>query len=644
MPSAKLKLETVGVQNYCCFQDTSEVRIGDVTVLLAENENGKSSFLRGLEWFGSEEPLDPEDRWDGADEDAVLDIVSLVFSVTPEMAEALIDAGYSPVERVRIMKDSLGGFRVEEAETRRELASHKADAEALFTGARDELIDALRELGDEGAHVSDAIARLEAASGDGAVAQPLAEGLRSILFPTVPSQAEELELLLQAFIDAESSVVGAADDPDSLDVLRAFMPRFLYFADLEDRVQDSVAYSAVDEDPSAHRTMINLAKLVNQDLVEIARRSGHQRLRLAERVSTELTETTSFFWEGDKITFKVGLHDEEMVVLIDHKSRTQPPSRRSRGLQWFLGFHTNFKAEVSADFAGAVLLLDEPGLHLHIKQQPKLVEFLDALSRDNQIVYSTHLPYMIPKSQMDRLRLLVARSNGTVRIVSDIHKVGATHDAWQPVRAALGMGIAHAISLGAKNLIVEGFADDYYVDAMRRACDAAELATLPDDITVLVSGGAGKKMLPLSSFVVSEKTLGAVLLDDDRAGHSAKREIERHLGEHVPIVFTRTPGASPSGESIEDLFERAYFVDLLNDAYADVATYGMVNATDLTPDKPICEAIDEVFEARGMGGFQKLRPARELQTRVRLGQRPPDQATFNAFADLFERLNSALTK
>lgn len=625
-----------------CFHDSGAVRVDDVTVLLAENENGKSSFLRALEWFGSDNALPPEDRWDGADPEALVDVVSLVFDVTPPAAESLIDAGYTPPGQVRVVKDSEAHYAVRDAETGSELVSVPPIANQLLIQTRNQLLTELHKHAVEDG-VPEAISLLEAAAGGSASTDPLEQHMRAVVLPAVPSHEAELERLLQEYIDAEEAVAAATDDTDTdaLDALWDSLPRFLYFSDVEERVQDSVSYTQVAESPESHRTMINLAKLVNQDLVKISSRTGHQRLRLSEKVSADLTETTSFHWEGDRITFKVGFHDEEMVVLIDHKGRTQPPSRRSRGLQWFLGFHTNFKAEVTAGHAGAVLLLDEPGLHLHIKQQPKLVQFLDELSRNSQVIYSTHLPYMIPRSQIDRIRLLVSRSNGTVRIESDIQKVGSSHDALQPVRAALGMGIASAISLGARNLIVEGFADDYYVDAMRRACGRAGLPTLSDDCTILVTGGAGKKMLPLSSFIVSEKTRGAVLLDDDRAGRSAMREIQRHLGDRIPVVFTHEePEGPPSGRSIEDLFERRYFVELLNEAYADIGTYNVLDADDLDPEKPICVAIDEIFQARAIGGFEKLRPARELQARVRLGREPDDQ-TLERFSGLFERLNAA---
>jgi hypothetical protein len=127
---------------------------------------------------------------------------------------------------------------------------------------------------------------------------------------------------------------------------------------------------------------------------------------------------------------------------------------------------------------------------------------------------------------------------------------------------------------------------------MRAFCRDAGKTSLPDDMTLLPAGGAGKKMLPMVSFMLGERARGAVLLDDDRAGHDARREIEKQFSDLVPITFT-TPHATrtPTGYEIEDLFDRNYFVDLLNDSYASVATFTDLSPGELDPAKPICVAI-----------------------------------------------------
>ena len=57
-------------------------------------------------------------------------------------------------------------------------------------------------------------------------------------------------------------------------------------------------------------------------------------------------------------------------------------------MQYFFSFFLVFLVEV--EHAGnAILLLDEPGLHMHPTAQQRLVGFLQRLSAKNQTLYST---------------------------------------------------------------------------------------------------------------------------------------------------------------------------------------------------------------------------------------------------------------
>jgi len=66
-------------------------------------------------------------------------------------------------------------------------------------------------------------------------------------------------------------------------------------------------------------------------------------------------------------------------------------------------------------------------------------------------------------------------------------------------------------------------------------------------------------------------------------------------------------------------------------------------ARTIDPTKPICNAIAERFKAAGLGSFQKLRPAMELQRRLEANS-PPDGETLANFAGVFTRLTDALKK
>lgn len=136
---------------------------------------------------------------------------------------------------------------------------------------------------------------------------------------------------------------------------------------------------------------------------------------------------------------------------------------------------------------------------------------------------------------------------------------------------------------------------------------------------------------------------GVVLVDDDRSGHNAKKAFEEVFADAVPVEFTHaTPAGTASGKSIGDLFAREDYVDLLNVAYASIGGYQAIVVGELDATKPICEAVQAVFDARGLGGLNKLLPACELQARLHAGGTPPSAESTGHFTELFSRLNTAL--
>jgi energy-coupling factor transporter ATP-binding protein EcfA2 len=636
----KLRLTEARVTNFACFRDSGDVPIENVTVLLAENENGKTTFLRALDWFSSDEPFDEDDRWDRADPDAVLDVVSLTFSLTQPARVALQKEGMKPSDTVRITKNTDGQYRVENA-TSSALLEPSA-GEPLFERRRRELEGFIREHGSLAPSQQGTLDELQALDPGSGLLPSFAINVRSNVIPHLPpdvqGQANQLlEELEQAAQNGASTQLSRA-----YEVLEPHLPRLIYFDDTVDFIEDSVTYAEVAGDPQRHRTMINLASVAGIDLEGLAQQEPHDRQRQSRHVSETLSAKTSKYWQGDPITFHVQLDESRLIVSLEHKGRDQKPSRRSRGLKWQLGFYVNFSAETGGDLAGAILLLDEPGLHLHIKQQPKLLALFDDIARGgNQIVYSTHLSHMLQADKPHRFRPLVVddKDAGTTKVVPNINSIGSRDDVMKPVREVLGLGIADAIAFGTTTVIGEGLSERYLLLSMSSFCRDARLTALDEKTTVLPAGGSGKKMLPLAALAASEKTKAVVLVDDDKAGRATEKAIVKILPGALQVV--RTHEIENGGLEIEDLFDRMYYVELVNDAHRDVANYSLLEESDLDNDKSICDAVDAAFKARNLGEFQKLRPAIELQRRLELGERP-DERSLDAFSELFSRLNGAL--
>lgn len=81
-------------------------------------------------------------------------------------------------------------------------------------------------------------------------------------------------------------------------------------------------------------------------------------------------------------------------------------NRRSSGFKWFFSFLVAF-SEFEFEERPIIILLDEPGLNLHAKAQNDFLRFIkERLSVSNQVIYTTHSPFMIEPKNLHQVRLV----------------------------------------------------------------------------------------------------------------------------------------------------------------------------------------------------------------------------------------------
>src|SRR3989338_3805942 len=95
-------------------------------------------------------------------------------------------------------------------------------------------------------------------------------------------------------------------------------------------------------------------------------------------------------WPVESVEVRLSAEGDILKIRLQEKDKTSPfrPDERSRGLQWALAFNIYFLAETKDELQQAVLLIDEPGIFLHIDAQKKLLEktFPKINESGNQIV------------------------------------------------------------------------------------------------------------------------------------------------------------------------------------------------------------------------------------------------------------------
>jgi hypothetical protein len=205
------------------------------------------------------------------------------------------------------------------------------------------------------------------------------------------------------------------------------------------------------------------------------------------------------------------------------------------------------------------LLIDEPGTYLHARAQKDVLHLLeDRLSKKDQIIYSTHSPFLIPSDKLHRLRI-VAKTPETATVILDrlthpLLRGAEFSDTLSPILAAIGMDIREAIDfVRDRNLIVEGISDYYYITAWSRLIDPHFI----EQVHVFPAAGA-PSVVTLASLFIGWGIEFAALLDRDPNGNAARDKLIHELG--VPGERTTQP---EQAVGIEDLFSEQDFRLLL---------------------------------------------------------------------------------
>lgn len=331
----------------------------------------------------------------------------------------------------------------------------------------------------------------------------------SSLCPDI-DQADEKVLTKEQEDEIRAGVVNA---------IKEKLPRFRFF-DSVDFVQyylppdGDVLIPELLANPEQHAPVINLLKLASLDPNDLVEHSTPQdKTRRDTRITNgnkEINEKlVKSFWpiktviklsaEGD--TLKIRIKDKELFL----------PKERSRGLQWALAFNIYFMASCDHELKNTVLLIDEPGIFLHIEVQHRMLSstFPKIAQKGNQIIYSTHLPFLIDKNHPQRLRIL-EKNNEDTRIGNKAWSTSEFGSIPEPVRTAIGMNIEEAFLFGNKNLIVEGPGDHIYLRIILEKFNKELL----EKLTIVPAYGVEKISKVMCLAVLSNKEAYGVIDSD----------------------------------------------------------------------------------------------------------------------------------
>ena len=267
----------------------------------------------------------------------------------------------------------------------------------------------------------------------------------------------------------------------------------------------------------------------SQKEIDTAEKSKEERSILLQSASVKLTKQFKEWWKQGEYKFRFEADGDYFRIWVSDNIRPDEVGLelRSTGLQWFLSFYLIFLVESQEQHKDAILLLDEAGLTLHPLAQKDLAHFFEGLSEKNQIINTTHSPFIIDASNIDRCRVVYIDQDGYTVASSDLRQGADTLNAKSiyAVHAAMGLSVSDILLQGCQPVIVEGPSDQYYFNAIKSFLIREKKIAPKRELVFVPSGGVKGVSGVVSILGGKTEELPYVILDSDRSGLDAKKKL-----------------------------------------------------------------------------------------------------------------------
>ena len=530
-----MKLTQFKVTTYRNIWDSGWIAVNNITAFVGQNEAGKSNLFEALyrinpfvpnEAYNIDEDW-PVDDWGNKDPSAL--VCEAQFALTAEEIESLYNAASLPESEA-----------AEEGEEADEDAGAEESEESEFELPVELTLAASRSY-DAG--------------------------------PTFAVAGNHVE-------DFDAEKVGAW--------AKKYAPKFVLIQDyglsgtqielnqLAERYK-SVNWHDLTNEEQTVKIVLDLAKVEIDDFLAKGGTAEGRTVRSFDKraASSYLSNQFRDLWTQKKVKFHIEIDGPTLNIFAEDDTIGMPVRlhRRSSGFRWHVSFAWKFTHASRGQYTGCILLLEEPGIHLHYSGQRDLLEVFQRLSELNTILYTTHLASMVDPAYPERVRIVETKENHSTV------KKGVVSNQRAPMAVIeLSLGLAGDLSglLGTRQtLIVEGGDDALILHKLSGILRGEGKPYLSDRIYLWPARGAPKTPM-YAAFAVGQSWDSGVLLDTDQEGQAAKKKIDELVLKEVAaeqqirfrvLMLGNAAGIKKTDAAIEDVFDDQFYIDCVNAAF-----------------------------------------------------------------------------
>jgi predicted ATP-dependent endonuclease of OLD family len=618
-----MKLTQARVINYRSIDDSSWVRVDDVTALVGKNESGKTAFLQAIRKINS--ISGEEDTFNIRDypRKGYIKYKKIHDQNPCEVAQAEFELNDEEISEI----EANFGNGI--------LASNKVIVTKNYKNERNWKISLAES-----------------------IAQPL--NMTTFTQPATPAPIS-FQSAVQSVKDVSNVSEGISEQ-----FLEKWLPKFVYFDnyslmrgkisinELRQRAENGGPFDDAD------RTFLSLLTLSGVSLEDLEKDLGYEDIKVElESASITITDEIFEYWQQNrqlKVEFDVSRADPRdaaplnqgkiLHVRIENARHRVTVSfdERSKGFVWFFSFLSYFSHLEETENGDLIILLDEPGTALHAMAQKDFLRFMDErLSPRCQVLYTTHSPFMIDLEKLHRIRL-VQDMDGVGTVISD-DPVNNDKETVFPLQMALGYQMAQTLFLSPHCLMVNFPSDLIYLQVLGDMV-AAESGIRIDPRWVIIPVGSTDNISTFLTLLGDNYVSVAVMMDLTLTNKEKIEAINRknELEGENPVKWVQVSRVRDA--DIEDLFEPKIYLELVNLSYANQLeqTLTMRSITESNPR--IVERLKAYFAKTGTAGgvFDRYVPAAYLLENFEDFKVHISEDSIQKAKTLVERINSLITE
>ncbi len=389
----------------------------------------------------------------------------------------------------------------------------------------------------------------------------------------------------------------------------------------------SVKLDELKRNPSNFTSYYELLKIKNISIDElIAEGNGHTSQSLLIDLGEKINEEFPKFWKQDSsIQFHFAIDPKKNlnIHIKDNTAKREYPDSRSDGFQWFFTFVIKYLAlKRNKDIENAIFLFDELGLHLHPKAQRDLSIILDDFSQKNQIIFTTHFPYLLNQNYPERILVVnkepfnVSKNKGGTLINSKPYS-----EMWKSLRNSIGLMLGDSFSVAENTLVVEGPSEIFALRGLNNLLKKYNKDYfLEEEITIFPGIGTGSGMLNSINFCNALNLKIAALVDGDQAGEKLINKVTKKeiMLENNILSLKDYCDTIDEEVTIENLIPLDIYLESLNIHYTEIKKEEWKNVTidDIkNGEKKLINRIINHVEIKnklGKGNFDKVGVMRQV--------------------------------